>query len=62
MPFSTFTANKRAKSDIAVTATIVLTVDAKSIELLLSDPFSQIACNLGALNITVHSFFIRNLV
>ena len=61
MLLGTFTANESAKGDVAVAASIVLAVDAVSVELLLGDPLAQIGGHFGPLNVTVHRGLLGRL-
>ena len=46
--------NEGTKGNIAVAASIVLTIDTKSIELFLIDASTQVATNFRALSVTRH--------
>ena len=52
--FGTSLTDERAKSDIAMAATIVLTVDTKGVKLLLSDALAEVVSDLAALHVSLH--------
>ena len=52
MHTNTIAAKEGAKSDVAMAASIVLAVNAESIELLLVDALAQVCTDLRALDIT----------
>ena len=61
MLFGTLTAYESAKGDVAMTASIVLAVDAVSVELLLGNPPAQVGGHFGTLNVTVHRGLLGSL-
>ena len=62
MLFGTFSTDEGTKGDVAVAASIILAIDAESIELLFVYSLAQVGCHFRTLNITVHGRFLGLLL